>query len=1268
MRAFHILSHVLVFCLVSCLAQASVCPEAESETNADKKIQLYTKCIDSGKLAPVQLGTAYFERGNAYGNAEALQKAIDDFSMCIKLRPTFISGYYNRARAYTEQGNFEKALADVNLLMRSLADAPQIINLRANTYKAMKRYDDAIKDYTRAIQIQLGAKKIDKKDLADTYNARGLCHLEKKDWANSKKDIDAAIILQPNGTNYYNTRGVFYLRQQNNEKAKEDFQQAIKLDPNNKTAKENLSQLGKPDASPMDTMAMAEHEAHVLIKKGDYAQAIEKLKVALKYGEKVFNDNLLGYESIMVVLANLYDKLSQYDASLPLHKALLQFTSEVYGTDASRVTPYISDLATVYGEIGDAEKAREMRAQALAIEEAAFEPSLQNMAGELHNLAMSELDLGDFESAKKHLDRAYALKKRILGDDDLATILTKLGFASYYQKIGQYDKAEKIYLQEADLLRQIDGPHSKYLAQTYMNLAAIRERSGDSDSAGRYVRQAIDMQQHVLGSASAEVAGEFQELAKFSAKRGEYQDALGSMLHAQGMLDNFIDRILSFTTEKQQLLLLSSQQQALQELFSLVVGHLAADPNAVRQSFDIWLRRKGLVLETQKQFQNALLSSKDPQVSKRLEELRTVRANISYSLIAGPRQDQSEEEHQATLQALEKRKQALEADIASKSQTVAANFDTKSIRSETITRLLPKGSVMVEFVRTSLPPLTPNTGEPQPEPPVHYLAFVLPAGNLAGLTLVDLGDADRIEAAQAKLRRILDHSQEAPPEAPETADAVERIVNRLYELTFAPLRQAIGEARQIYLSPDGALNLLPFEVLRDDSGRFLIEDFSFTYLTAGRDIARFGAKQGPPGKNLIIGNPDFDLTPKAKEKVLQDLRLTRGTAPVQAMTSQERLGLYFKALPGTQKEVDAIRRIVGSEGSEFYTGKAAVEELLASHTSPAILHLATHGFFLPDQQLPRAASTTPGPKTAAGNETVFENPLVRSGIALAGANGALASEKATGGDGLVTAEKVLGLNLLGTRLVVLSACESGVGEIRSGEGVFGLRRAFMQAGAKGQIMSMWPIPDDQTRDLMSDFYGRIQADAANLATALRQAALDMLQATRKRYGHGNPFFWGAFVFLGDDGTITTPVGTAKAAPTMTPASNTAGISITRHEDIRRFMEDFFNARSQNDSEKALEFYADRVDFFKENKANKATIKKSLDYYATRWPVRNTLITGMSIGFHQDTELFEVTVSYNYSTKNSSSQKQGTANDTFFLKQKGIAFSIVSEKNVSIQRQ
>ena len=338
-------------------------------------------------------------------------------------------------------------------------------------------------------------------------------------------------------------------------------------------------------------------------------------------------------------------------------------------------------------------------------------------------------------------------------------------------------------------------------------------------------------------------------------------------------------------------------------------------------------------------------------------------------------------------------------------------------------------------------------------------------------------------------------------------------------MVFEPIKKQLGDVKEIFISPDGNLNLIPFEVLQSPDERYLIEDYTFNYLAAGRDVLGFGQINEKGGKALIIGDPDFDLGGKTQSKL--PAGVTRSGTTL-AKRSIKMSGLHFERLEGTQKEVKAIQGLLGKKNVALYFGREAGEAALFGHNAPRILHLATHGFFLSDQDLSglvdknamSGMASMSAPFIKKGKAVQIENPLLRSGIALAGANATLKAEGPQKSDGIVTAEKILGLRLRGTEMVVLSACETGLGKVKAGEGVFGLRRAFVQAGTKSLIMSMWSVPDNETRELMIQFYKNIQSGMSR-GQALRQAALKQKVIVAERYGHSHPFYWGAFVFLGE---------------------------------------------------------------------------------------------------------------------------------------------------------
>jgi hypothetical protein len=357
---------------------------------------------------------------------------------------------------------------------------------------------------------------------------------------------------------------------------------------------------------------------------------------------------------------------------------------------------------------------------------------------------------------------------------------------------------------------------------------------------------------------------------------------------------------------------------------------------------------------------------------------------------------------------------------------------------------------------------------------------------------------------------------------------------RLRAAVFDPLAEGLGPCRRLFLAPDGDLNRLPFEVLPLPNGGHLLDVYRLSYVCVGRDVLHFQASSGrQPAASLVAADPDFDLDasgdatgPEApgtaegapRRGYWSRLFRRRPAAPAHASVAPRpearspaasRLSrdlnhgrYHFPRLPGTRAEGERIGHRLGLH--PLLSG-AALEGRLKAQRSPRILHLATHGFFLPDPQpdLERLGRNlelqglgdAPSPGRLSGPG--MESPMLRSGLALAGANTFLrgAALPADAEDGLLTAEDVAGLDLLDTELVVLSACDTGLGAIHFGEGVFGLRRAFIVAGARTLVMSLWKVPDLATAFLMDRFYENLLTRAMDRDLALREAQRATRDAT-----------------------------------------------------------------------------------------------------------------------------------------------------------------------------
>jgi CHAT domain-containing protein len=376
---------------------------------------------------------------------------------------------------------------------------------------------------------------------------------------------------------------------------------------------------------------------------------------------------------------------------------------------------------------------------------------------------------------------------------------------------------------------------------------------------------------------------------------------------------------------------------------------------------------------------------------------------------------------------------------------------------------------------------------------------------------VDLGEAARIDLAIKTWREAL--------RSPNRTD-VKPLARALDRKIMQPVRSRLGEmtgpTRQLLIAPDGLLNLVPFAALVDQRGRYLVESFTISYLTSGRDLLRAPGHRSDRSEPLIVANPDFGRWTRSEvpaDRAAKDSATADGQPADQRLPQHNPLPIFFQPLPDTEAEALTIKTELA--GARVLLWKEATETEVKRVRAPRILHLATHGFFLSEKSGPPMEEARRGfsEDSSRGSDlrlsswaARIKDPLLRSGLALAGAN----QEQSSEDDGVLTALEAAGLDLWGTQLVVLSACDTGVGEVKNGDGVYGLRRALVLAGSETQVMSLWPVSDRITRELMVAYYRGLNQGQGR-SEALRLVQLGMLKRAKRQH----PFYWAAFIPSGE---------------------------------------------------------------------------------------------------------------------------------------------------------
>jgi CHAT domain-containing protein len=660
-------------------------------------------------------------------------------------------------------------------------------------------------------------------------------------------------------------------------------------------------------------------------------------------------------------------------------------------------------------------------------------------------------------------------------------------------------------------LEKTQGSEYPEVATVVGNLAALYLVIGSDTKVEPFLRRALAIREKTSGPEHPLVAATLHNLAILAAAQRNYPSAVSLLKRSLQIEERTIQNVFSFTTEPEKLRFIQSTSGNYMAYLSLLHQQGRDQQDLVRDGMELVLRRKGIVFDAQARVHEGLQGRMPESARKEWDRLSVLRGEYARLLLKKPER-MSSELHRERLTALQKDIDTTEKTLAGQSALVAGELKQRNITVEVAAKAVPENGVLVEFVRIEDFDFSKGTRLPS----ARYLAFLLTSAG--DVTLVDLGEATKlekeiqgtIESIRVALNRrdlsSITHSQQS--------------LAGLYTSLWSPLVPVFGSADHIVLSPDGLLNLIPFSALRAPDGRFLLERYHLAYVASGRELVSRGDSLVPPNVELLlVANPAFDDT------------ISGGANPDAAVRSRD-FGGTFSPLPGTAREANEIPPLVAGEGAkkQIMLGASATERVVKNVHNPRILHVATHGFFLGDQgtamsQDTRGVSVVSASDSGEHKPALppkrYENPLVRSGLAFAGANHA--AETSEGDDGLLTALEITSMDLYGTELVVLSACETAVGDVQIGEGVFGLRRAFALAGAKNLLMSLWAVDDEVTANQMKAFYQHLQK--LSPADALRQAQLETIQKLQARDGHVNPALWAPFILQGSQAFQSIAEGT-----------------------------------------------------------------------------------------------------------------------------------------------
>ncbi|CAK8712571.1 hypothetical protein KKHLCK_01590 [Candidatus Electrothrix laxa] len=855
-----------------------------------------------------------------------------------------------------------------------------------------------------------------------------------------------------------------------------------------------------------NTLSSINNLAGLYESQGRYSEAEPLYKECLQRSEQVLGREHPNTLSSINNLAGLYESQGRYSEAEPLYKECLQLREQVLGREHPDTLISINNLAGLYRAQGRYSEAEPLYKECLQLREQVLGREHPNTLSSINNLAALYKSQGRYSEAEPLYKECLQRSEQVLGREHPNTLSSINNLAALYKSQGRYSEAEPLYKECLQRSEQVLGREHPDTLISINNLAGLYRAQGRYSEAEPLYKECLQRSEQVLGREHPDTLISINNLAGLYRAQGRYSEAeplykraiqLSEKIlgrehpHTLIMQKNYIGLLVNdkrpalalrrlkqvenslLSRSFQEIYFAATDQrrrqylQSISEVQDMALTLATQEPGKDYQRFvaNTILHWKQLYAE-ESGFQHRLLSlSHDPEVTRLRTAINTKRAALSQALHD---KKQTAENIRTLLLDLQKNQQ----DLLTLAHQFKPTLEVSGVNLDQVQPSLPARSGLVEY--RFFNPVDFKTGE-FGEP--HVAALVLLADPEAKEQVIfrDLGP----------LKELATHWTDK---------------KALYSWLLGPFEQQISQLKQLYIAPDNILGLISFAALRLPDGRFLSERQAVTRLQTGRDL--LAGRSYSTGTDLIaLGGVDYGDMPKASA-ISKGLEQVLAVSP--ALRAARQLG-QIGYLPESKQEAEAIADLFTANNkrgkAHVFLGKEAGEHRLKDlQQAPRILHLSTHGFYSADDE---------------DSPLADQAPLLLSGLALAGANnGRQGKLDKHGDDGLLYSLEVLGLNLQGTELVSLSACDTGKGVVDYSEGVYGLVRAFRTAGAKNVLMTLTPVGDKSSREFMETFYDNWLSSEDNIspAQALHKTRLDFIHHENPAYRE--PAIWSPYVLVG----------------------------------------------------------------------------------------------------------------------------------------------------------
>ncbi|WP_176214760.1 tetratricopeptide repeat protein [Reichenbachiella faecimaris] len=734
-----------------------------------------------------------------------------------------------------------------------------------------------------------------------------------------------------------------------------------------------------------------------------------------------------------------------------------------------------NELGLLYMKMGNTKAARVRLQDALSIFKSSYGKNHIDYVSALENLASLNYMEGEMEKSKLQLEEALEIDKVILGIEHPLYSKTLHNLASILEELEEYDKASQLYTESLEIAEKNFGKQHPSYANTLYNLAVLKQEQEQFEEAKNLFQEVVELRSKLLNANHPDIAYSYYGLASVKQKTEDYDGAQNDYRKAiRSYLKSINNYFPSLSEEEKSAFYAKIKPvfEAYQDFAVEFVYHHRGDQTQMNQMladlYDLQLQTKALLLNASNKIRNTIMNSGNVALIAKFNEWQASKEELVKSLNLS--KDELERNN-IDLAAMQANTNSLEKEISKISTAFAGEYDQQAISWADVQEKLGDKERAIEILR-----IKKNTKNDS----IYYAALILSGASGTFPQLVVVEDGVNMESKYFKqYKNMIVYKLENP---------------RSYGQYWEPIDEFLTDTKRIYLSSDGVYNKININTLYDPGQKeYVFDKYAIDLLSNTKELTESSTSNQTPqaSKASIFGFPDYEL----------------GAGEMLATSASAERGFEsgISALPGTLIEINNIAETLDQHFWKYekYEAAEANEVNVKNINNPKLLHIATHGFFMSDMTI--KADANEGIQT---QEARF-NPLLRSGLLLAGASKTFKGEPLPyDEDGILTAYEAMNLNLDETELVVMSACETGLGEVKNGEGVYGLQRAFIVAGADNLIMSLWKVNDETTQKLMSRFYSHWMNGSTK-----KEAFHEAIKSLKKEYKQ--PYYWGAFVILGN---------------------------------------------------------------------------------------------------------------------------------------------------------